>query len=72
MSAHIPRPSRAPPDALAFALARAPGSLVPGKMKTGLQFFSQIYKPEMTSIPYGHYELSLLRHPFHHRLHDRP
>jgi hypothetical protein len=34
--------------------------------------FSQIFKPEMTSIPYGHNEHSLLRHHIRPRLHDRP
>ena len=33
---------------------------------------SQIYKPEMTSIPYGHNEHSLLRHHIRPRFHDRP
>jgi hypothetical protein len=33
---------------------------------------SQIFKPEMISIPYGHNEHSLLRHLIRPRLHDRP
>jgi hypothetical protein len=50
--AHIPRPSLAPQDALASAHARGrPGPLISGKNENrGIQFFSQIFKPEMTNL----------------------
>ena len=52
--------------------ARTPGPLISGKNENPGFFFSQIFKPEMTSIPYGHNEHSLLRHHIRPRLHDRP